>query len=168
MEKSLYRLLKWFFCFIKISPSLTFFFCLNIKKGDHTANLCRLHCKWSMKHTTLQFEMVFFDHYFNLLHHITGVSFTQNPMQEIWSEVAFKEFLHISTCTKEINILRLSQKLILIYTEENILQPSFHNHVYLRNKANMGIFGTYKIMWLLADCRKLSAFQTGVQIELRK
>lgn len=127
---------------------------------DYTANEV-----WSTPHFGLRWCVLTT----TLIYYTTlRVSFTQNPMQEIWSEVAFKEFLHISTCTKEINILRLSQKLILIYTEENILQPSFHNHVYLRNKANMGIFGTYKIMWLLADCRKLSAFQTGVQIELQK
>lgn len=54
-----------FLHFIKVSPSSRFFH-LSRKEGDHTAKLCKQHCRQSSEPITLQFEIALFNHYFNL------------------------------------------------------------------------------------------------------
>lgn len=141
---------------IKISPSSTFFH-LSIKKGDHATSSVGYIA--DEVQSTPHFSLTLYFLTPTLIY--TGVSFTPKSMEELCSQVAHKEFLYTIYIHKSNSYIRFSQKLILIYSEENVLQPSFHTQGCLRSTANMDIFGTYV-------CLLAFSLQTGVQIELWK
>lgn len=78
------------------------FFHFSIKKDDHTLKPCRQDSTWSSEHTRLQFDIAFFNHYFDLLESFSLLSQWKEYYAQRWIR---KNSIYEFICTNKITVL---------------------------------------------------------------